>query len=105
MKNDNLRNINQDIIKTIYQVIDEVNPLLSEDMKLDKSLNTVIFGESGKLDSLGMVNFIVALEDKIKENFGFEISLSDGKVISQKNSPLNTIQTLSDYICYFREEK
>lgn len=105
MDNGNLYHINQNIIKIIYQVIDEVNPLLSEEMKLDKSPNTVIFGEKGKLDSLGIVNFIVALEDKIKENFGFEISLSDGKVISEKDSPLNTIQTLSEYISSFREKK
>lgn len=104
-ENGNLHDMNQNIIEAIYQVIDEVNPLLSGEMKLDKSLNTVILGENGKLDSLGMVNFIVAMEDKIKESFGFEISLSDEKVIAEKNSPLSTVQTLSDYICSFQEEK
>ncbi len=103
MNNNDLRN-SEDVVKVIYRVIDEVNTLLSGKMKLEKSLNTVIFGENGKLDSLGMVNFIVNLEDKIKEEFGFEIFLSDGKVISQENSPLRSIQALADYICSFKEK-
>lgn len=102
MKNGNLSEAFQSVTKIIYETIDEINLLLSDEMKLDKSLNTVIFGENGKLDSLGMVNFIVSLEDKIKENLGFEISLSDGKVISEKNSPLSTIKALSDYISSFK---
>ncbi|MDD5774437.1 MAG: acyl carrier protein [Candidatus Omnitrophica bacterium] len=98
-------NAYREIIQAVYQAIDEVNPLLSGKMKLDKTLDTVIFGDGGKLDSMGLVNFIVAVEDRIRSNFGYEVALSDANVISQKDGPLHTVGSLCDYISSVRGEK
>ncbi|MBI5375233.1 MAG: acyl carrier protein [Candidatus Schekmanbacteria bacterium] len=92
------------IIETIFNVIDEINLEFPEDNRLEKSVDTVLFGKSGKLDSLGLVNFIVATEQHIEENFNVLISLTDEKAMSQKNSPFKTIGTLADYIALLINE-
>lgn len=86
------------IIITIYSAIDDINELFSEEKKLDKSPTTILFDKSGKLDSLGIVNLIVAIEEKIEENFNTSISLIEGINNSQKNNYFKTIGSLADYI-------
>lgn len=92
------------VIEMIFNVIDEINLEFPEDNRLEKSVDTILFGKSGKLDSLGLVNFIVATEQQVEENFNVLISLTDEKAMSQKNSPFKTIGTLADYIALLINE-
>lgn len=91
-------NNKEKITQSLYEVIDEINLELPDDMKLEKSTSTVLFGDGGKLDSLGLVNLVVAAEQKITEDFDNPISISDERAMSQKNSPFRTVETLIDYI-------
>lgn len=93
------------IISVIFSAIDDVNQLLQKDHQLEKSMNTFLFTESGELDSLGLVNLIVAVEQRIEEEFGITITLADGKAMHQNNNPLKTIGTLADYIGLLLEKK
>jgi len=89
---------NTEVTGVLFDAIDEVNALLPPEQQLEKSVDTVLFGGSGKLDSLGLVTFIVAAEQKISETLGHSVTLADEKAMSQKNSPFRTIGTLTDYI-------
>ena len=95
---------NKKIIQLIFKAVDELNPNLPKDQRLTKSRDTVLFGKSGKLDSLGLVNLIVAVEQKIEEEFEVSVNLANEKAISQKNSPFKTIATLASYTCKLVEE-
>jgi len=66
----------------------------------DNSLNddTPIFGTKGNLDSLGLVSFLVNLEQNIEDKYGIPITIADEKAMSLKNSPFRTINTLSEYL-------
>ena len=70
----------------------------------DKSLLTVngdetrLFGRDGELDSLGLINLIVLVEQNIEEDFDIIITLADEKAISQKRSPFRNVGTLKNYI-------
>lgn len=86
------------ILQAIYNAVDEINEQLPKGKKLDKSLDTVLFGRPGKLDSLGLVSLIVAVEQNIQEEFGTAVTLADERALSQRNSPFRTIATLSEYI-------
>jgi len=98
--------VNHDrIIHAIYDGIDEVNQMLPEGERLDKSPETVILGESGTLDSQGLLNFTIAAERKIEEEFGIEISLTDENIFLQALSPLHTVGSLADYIASTMESK
>ena len=88
----------EQISASIFKVIDDINRELPPDLQLNKSLDTVLFGQGGGLDSLGLVNFVVASEQKILEDFSKPVSISDERAMSQKNSPFRTIGTLVDYI-------
>ena len=86
------------IQQLIFEVIDENNTQVPEDEQLEKSIDSVLYGESGKLNSLGLVNFIVAIEQKISDQFDTTITLADEKAVSQRNSPFRSVGTLVDYI-------
>lgn len=86
------------IIKLIYSVIDQVNKSSSVEKEIFKTLDAKLYGVGGQLDSLGMVNFVVALEKKIENDFGHSIILFNEKTMLQKNSPFETVATLSEYI-------
>ncbi len=85
------------ITNALFSAIDELNDIRPQDQQLEKSLDTVLFGQDGKLDSIGLVSFIVAAEQKIAQETGRSITLADERAMSQKNSPFRTVGTLADY--------
>lgn len=86
------------IIQALYATIDEINELNPEEGQLEKSIDTVLLGAKGTLDSLGLVNFIIASEEKIEDEFEISITLADERAMSKSDSPFRTIGTLSNYI-------
>ena len=89
----------------MFAAVDDVNKLLPEEQQLQKSLDIVLYGTSGQLDSLAFVNFILAVEQRIQEEFGCGITLTNGEAMSQENGPMGTIATLADYISLLLEKK
>ena len=89
---------NQEITKLIFNAVDEINNQLPKDQQLAKSTKTVLFGENGGLDSLGLVNLLVAIEQNIEDEFDVNVTIADEKAMSQKQSPFRTIGTLADYL-------
>jgi hypothetical protein len=47
------------VLRVMYDSIAEVNLQLPEHQRIEKSLTTILLGDGGRLDSLGLVNFIV----------------------------------------------
>lgn len=86
------------INETIFNALDEINQLLPDENKIEKKEDTVLYGANSRLDSLGLVNLIVAVEQAIQDELGQSVDLTDEKALSQKNSPFLTVKTLSDYI-------
>jgi len=86
------------INETIFKAIDEINLQSEDENKLEKKTDTILYGKNSRLDSLGLVNLIVEVEQKIQDELGESIDLTDEKALSQKNSPFLSVQTLSDYI-------
>ena len=86
------------VLQWIYAVIDELNEQLDHKQRLDKSPDTVIIGQGGKLDSLGLINFIVGLEQKVQEQAGVEITLADRMLDTTQDNPLRTVESLAAHI-------
>ena len=87
---------NEKIIQSIMDAIDEINERYPEEKRLSKSVDTVLTGESGKLDSLGLVSFVVAVEERIQNDLGVNISLADE--IGNVDGALRTPATLAEHI-------
>lgn len=85
-----------EIIEIVFQSIDEINQ--QEKLDIPKSVQSQLYGGSGKLDSLGLVNLIVSIEEKINNKFGLTISLADEKAMSQTNSPFLNVDSIVEYI-------
>jgi acyl carrier protein len=81
------------VIAVIFDAFDEVNQLQPDGRKLEKSKDATVLSQ---LNSLGMVNLIVAIENQIKDKFGVAISLTDEKALLA--NPFQTTTTLADYI-------
>lgn len=93
------------VMALILKAIDDINETLEEEDKIPKSSDMALFGPSGVLDSLGFVNLIVAVEQKIEEEFGISLTLADERAMSRQNSPFRTIGTLADHVAYLLKEK
>lgn len=68
---------NARLLQLLYEVVDEINRGRAPELTLGKSPNTVLMGSSAKLDSLGFVNLMVAVEDKVQQTFGRRLNLVD----------------------------
>lgn len=87
-----------DVLKVLYEAIDEVNLDLEEGEKVEKGIDTVIYADGSSLDSLGLVNLITIIEQKIEEETGDYITIADERALSMESSPFQSVRTLKDYI-------
>src|SRR5262249_58030703 len=86
------------VLEAVYRAIDEVNLQLPADRRLKKSSETALFGRAGSLDSLGLVNLIVAVEQAVEDELGASVTLADEKAMSQNASPFRTVGSLAAYV-------
>lgn len=82
----------------IHRVIDQLNLQLAADQRLEKGESTLLFGEEGKLDSLGLVNLIVGVEGGLAEGFGTAVNLADEQLMTRQDSPFRTVGSLVEYV-------
>ena len=80
----------------IYEAIDEINRSLDPEQALDRSTDTVLFGESGRLDSLSFVNFAVTVEEKLGRIYRQPLSVFD--LISAEELDRWTVADLAERI-------
>ncbi|MGD0708213.1 MAG: hypothetical protein ABSA51_07150 [Anaerolineaceae bacterium] len=89
----------------VLNALKELNEQLDANKQLEVTENTVLFGRGSRLDSLGLVNLIVLVEEKANETFGASITLADERAMSQAQSPFRTVQSLSDYLLMLLKEQ
>ncbi len=95
---------NEQVMKLIFDALDEYIEQLPEVPSFSKSADTILYGDGGILDSIGLVGFIVEVEQSVEEEFNKTISIADEKAMSQKNSPFRTIGALTEYVSMKLEE-
>jgi len=86
------------VLAVIYAAVDELNELQPLEGRLEKTPEAVLFGRAAKIDSLGLVNLLVATEQRLNDAFGVALTLADEKAMSQRNSPFRSVGSLADYI-------
>jgi acyl carrier protein len=86
----------EEIIEIIFDSIDEVNQ--QNESQIPKDIKTKLFGSESDLDSLGLVNLIVSIEENINNKYNASITIADEKAMSQKHSPFRSVDVLAIYI-------
>jgi acyl carrier protein len=86
------------IERAVFRAIDEINQARANEQRVEKSSDTVLMGPSARLDSLGLVNLVVAIEEQVADEFGFTINIADMRARSQSANPYQTVSSLVEYI-------
>ncbi|MFW2605375.1 hypothetical protein [Aliarcobacter butzleri] len=86
------------IEKIIIEILKDLNEELENELFINPTSKTKLYGGTGALDSLALVSFITDLEDKISDKFEKNVILADEKAMSAKTSPFRNIETLTLYI-------
>jgi acyl carrier protein len=86
----------ENILHTIFGAVDEVNQTLAEEQRLEKLPGTLLAGDKGSLDSLGMINFIVEVEGRVQRDFNLALNLIEA--LDSPEQPMSSIGRLAEYI-------
>ena len=92
------------VMQAIFSAVDSFNDEQPKDARVEKAPDTPLFGEGAVLDSIGLVNLIVAVEQRVEEELGVPVILADDRALSQKNNPFSTIEALTDYVALLLTE-
>lgn len=86
-----------DILSIIAEAVGDLRAEFQGSFSESVSESTVLYGENGTFDSLGLVSLIVDVEQQFAQ-IGLQVTLTDDRAMSQRSSPFRTVQSLVDYI-------
>lgn len=87
-----------DIVKIVQDAIGELNEQLPAGQKLSCSPQTPLYEAGGTVDSLGLLNLIMAVERRVSDELGKAISLADENALSNSQSPFRTVGSLIAHV-------
>ncbi len=86
-----------------------IQTLLDEGLPVEtpvQDLESVkLLGSRAVTDSLGLVSYLVALEERINDAFSSEVSLMSDRAMSQERSPFRNLAALTDFIAELLAEQ
>lgn len=86
------------ILSMIYDAFAELNRQLPSDAQLRGDPETALIGSGGSLDSLGLITFLVSLEDMIQSRLGVSVALVDEELMADETGPFRTAGSLATWI-------
>jgi len=86
------------VIEAVFRAVDQVNSSRDQAKRLARLLDASLTGPGAVLDSLGLVNFVVAVEEQIEDEFGVAVAVADQRSRTQARNPLQSIGALVDDI-------
>lgn len=92
------------ITAVVYAAIDEANAAQAGKFgPIEKAGGTVLFGRKGAFDSLGLVHFVVSVEEGVSDSFNADISLVTDEAMARERSPFRTVDTIVEFIAELLE--
>lgn len=85
------------IREAIYGAIDILNDQING-INIKKTLDTPLLGKDSKLDSMGLVTFMVAVEEQVGDIFDIPFSLAVDSDLGSENNPFSNVACLIDFI-------
>ncbi len=67
----------EQIRESVWNAVKRVNDVLPDENSLPQEDGTVLLGDGALLDSMGFVNFVIALEDELAETAGLRLNVSE----------------------------
>jgi acyl carrier protein len=91
-------------IAAILSVIREFNQQVPTDRRIPETPETTLFARDGHVDSLGLVNLILMVEERLKDEYRVALTLADERAMSQERNPFRSVRSLAGYICQVLNE-
>ena len=86
-------------LQIISSAIQDLNSRKGEDEdEIGLTPDTVLLGTDSAIDSIDLINIIVAIEEKVKMEYGQIIVLVNERSMSSQNHPFRTISSLAVYL-------
>jgi len=100
-----IEDLENQIERMLFEIIDETNDRLPEDEQMGKEKSTQLYGEGAALDSMELVNLVVAFEERIQSDLNVAVNLEDEKAVSPGDDPFRSIESLAAHaIMLIKEE-
>ncbi len=74
-----------------------------EEVSIDGA--SVLFGTGGLLDSLGLVQLILRIEEEIADRHGAQITIVSDRAMAGDGSPFRTLRSLTGFVAQLLQEK
>lgn len=88
-----------DILKDLlYPTVAEAKEELDAAEGLRADPEAPLFGQEGGLDSLGLVQFVVMVEDRLEDLSGRRLTLVSEQAMSRRASPFSTLGALAAHV-------
>jgi len=84
-------------LEATASAVRELNSTLSDDNQISEDPEAVLYGTGSNLDSLGLVNLVMAVEQHISEYTGLDVILASEAAMSRKRSPYRSLRALAEY--------
>ena len=85
-------------LKIVLAAIEDTNDGVEEDLRISNSPDTVLMGGDGAADSLTLIRLLIAIERFVEEMTGKEIAIIDDSAFDAEESPLATVQSLTQHV-------
>jgi hypothetical protein len=95
----------QAITEVVFAAIDETNLELPADELIRRTADAPLTGPGGQLDSLGVISFMIAVENELEGQLGVTVALSEEILNSPQDDPFQRVDTLVDFILGLCERK
>jgi hypothetical protein len=89
----------------VFEAIDGLNRTLPADERLEKRADLSLFAKGGKLDSLGIVDLLMIVEQCLADKMGVTVSLLSDQTASDGANPFATVASLVDYVALLIDQE
>lgn len=72
-----MKNVDTEIAAVVAEAIERLNETLTDRPAVDSHTGTVLIGDGGALDSIGLVLLIAAIEEEVERRWQLRVSLID----------------------------
>lgn len=93
------------VYRIVCKAIEDLNEELPDGRKVPVGVDTQLLGAGAVLDSLSLVSVIIDVETAVESEFGFSVSLTDDRALSQKISPFSSVGALRSYVVMLLGER
>lgn len=84
-------------LRAVQNAVAEINLSRPDDQQLSPDPDAVLFGDGSGLDSVGLVNVVMAAEQYVGDETGSDIVLASEAAMSRKRSPYRSLRALAEY--------